>query len=124
MISIENQPINHQANDQDFTVEAYRQLISLALTSYQLADYRSIPWGERFVLWRHDCDYSLNRSLALAKIEAEVGLWSTFFVNPHCEFYNLLESGQLALVKEMVQLGHDIGLHFDGAFTTRHLRVN
>ncbi len=116
MISIENQPINHQANDQDFTVEAYRQLISLALTSYRLADYRSIPWGERFVLWRHDCDYSLNRSLALAKIEAEVGLRSTFFVNPHCEFYNLLESRQLALVKEMVQLGHDIGLHFDGAF--------
>lgn len=116
MISIENQPINHQANDQDFTVEAYRQLISLALTSYQLADYRSIPWGERFVLWRHDCDYSLNRSLALAKIEAEVGLQSTFFVNPHSEFYNLLENGQLALVKEMTQLGHDIGLHFDGAF--------
>lgn len=74
MISIENQPINHHANGQDFTVEAYRQLISLALTSYQLSDYRSIPWGERFVLWLHDCDYSLNRSLALAKIEAEVGL--------------------------------------------------
>jgi hypothetical protein len=116
MISIENQPINHQARDQDFTVEAYRQLISLALSSYRPTDYRSIPWGQRFVLWRHDCDYSLNRALALATIEAEMGIQSTFFVNPHSEFYNLLESGQIALIKKMVELGHAIGLHFDAAF--------
>lgn len=116
MISIENRPKNHKANDQDFSVVAYRQLISLVLASYQTANYRSIPWGQRFVLWRHDCDYSLNRALVLAKIEAEIGLRSTFFVNLHCEFYNLLESSQIVLVKELVQLGHDIGLHFDAAF--------
>lgn len=116
MIRIENQPINRQATDQDFTTDAYRHLIKLALSSYQSTDYRSIPWGQRFVLWRHDCDYSLNRSLDLAKLEAAEGLRSTFFVNPHCEFYNLLESSQLSLVKEMIGLGHDIGLHFDAAF--------
>ena len=113
MISIENQPVNHQASDQDFTVGAYRQLISLALASYHVADYRRIPWGDHFVLWRHDCDSSLNRSFALARTEAEMGLRSTFFVNPHSEFYNLLEYGQLALVKEISKFGHDIGLHFD-----------
>ena len=107
---------NFQISDQDFTVDAYRQLVSLVLTTYQVTDYRSIPWGQRFALWRHDCDVSLNRSLVLAKIEAEMGLKSTFFVNPHCEFYNLLERSQLALVKQIVQLGHDIGLHFDAAF--------
>lgn len=116
MISIENQPKNHKESDQDFSVDAYRQLISFALASYQPASYRSIPWGQRFVLWRHDCDFSLNRALALAKVEAEMGLRSTFFVNPHCEFYNLLESSQIALVKEFIQLGHDIGLHLDAAF--------
>jgi hypothetical protein len=116
MISIENQPQNYQANDQDFSADAYRQLISLVLASYQPADYRSIPWGQRFVLWRHDCDYSLNRALVLARIEAEMGLRSTFFLNSHCEFYNLLESSQIALVKELVLLGHDIGLHLDAAF--------
>ncbi|MFA6127014.1 MAG: hypothetical protein WC699_06895 [Bacteroidales bacterium] len=116
MIFIENQPINRQANHQDFTVDAYRQLINLALASYQPADYQAIPWGQRFILWRHDCDYSLNRSLDLARIEADEGIKSTFFVNPHCEFYNLLESGQLALIKEIARLGHDIGLHFDATF--------
>jgi hypothetical protein len=116
MISIDNQSLNCVATDQDFTVDSYRHLIRLAVGNYEQANYRSIPWGRRFVLWRHDCDYSLNRSLALAKVEAEEGLRSAFFVNPHCEFYNLLERDQLALIKEIAQFGHEIGLHFDASF--------
>lgn len=116
MISIDSQPLNRQASNQDFTVEVYRQLIGLALASYQPVDYRSIPWGQRYILWRHDCDFSLNRALALARIEAEEGVRSSFFLNPHCEFYNLLQSDQLALAREFLWLGHDIGLHFDAAY--------
>lgn len=116
MISIQNKPTNHHASDVDFTVECYQELIHLALASYPVADYRTVPWGHRFIIWRHDCDYSLNRSLALAMIEAEMGLKSTYFLNPHSEFYNFLEQGQLELVRRISDLGHDIGLHFDGAF--------
>jgi len=116
MISINNQPINSEAINSDFTVKSYRQLIDLALKSYQIANYRFIPWGQRFVLWRHDCDYSLNRSLALAYIEAESGLRSTYFVNPHCEFYNLLEQQQRDNIHQIAELGHDIALHFDAGF--------
>lgn len=102
--------------DQDFTMDSYLHLIRLALANYEQTNYRLIPWGQRFVIWRHDCDFSLNRSLALARVEAKEGLRSTYFINPHCEFYNFLEKNQLALVKEIAQLGHDIGLHFDAAF--------
>ena len=116
MISIDNHPTNRRPNNADFTVASYKKLITLALLSYEVADYSSINWKKRFVLWRHDCDYSLNRSLALAKIEADLGLKSTFFLNPHCEFYNLLEHSQQALIHEILGLGHDIGLHFDAAF--------
>lgn len=116
MISINNQPINSEAMNSDFTVESYRQLIDLALKSYLVASYRFVPWGERFVLWRHDCDYSLNRSLALAHIEAESGLRSTYFVNPHCEFYNLLEKQQRDYIHQIAELGHEIALHFDADF--------
>ena len=116
MILVDNQPLNVQATDQDFTIDSYRQLIRVALASYPKADYRSVPWGQRFLLWRHDCDFSVHRSLALARIEAEECLRSTFFLNPHSEFYNLFESSQLAFVKEVVRLGHDIGLHFDSTF--------
>lgn len=116
MISINNKPINSESINSDFTVKSYRQLIDLAQKSYQVANYRFVPWGQRFVLWRHDCDYSLNRSLALAHIEAESGLRSTYFVNPHCEFYNLLEQQQRDYIHQIAELGHDIALHFDADF--------
>lgn len=116
MNSVDNKNVNCLPSDADFTVIAYGQLIKLAVDAYSVADYRGIPWGERFVLWRHDCDFSLNRAFALAKIEADVGLRSTYFLNPHSEFYNLLEGSQLSLIHQIVGLGHDVGLHFDGAF--------
>jgi hypothetical protein len=111
--STELAPANYDA---DFTMAEYRKLLRLAASSYLFATYDAIPWGEKFVLWRHDCDYSLNRAIALGRIEHEEGVQATYFVNPHCEFYNLLEASQLAIVKELVRLGHKIGLHFDSMF--------
>ncbi|MEI6837230.1 MAG: hypothetical protein WCK56_05460 [Alcaligenaceae bacterium] len=121
MISLLNQPVNKDSNNSDFTVNSYQQLIVLVMKSYQVVDYRSIPWGQRFALWRHDCDYSLNRALALARIEAELGLKATYFINPHCQFYNLLERGQCTVINEIIKLGHDIGLHFDATFYNTQL---
>jgi len=116
MISIENKPLDLPINNEEFTLGSYRDLVKLALKSYTPVSYHSIPWGERFILWRHDCDFSLNRALILARIEAEEGLCSTFFILLHSEFYNVLERNQLKLVEEIVRLRHDIGLHFDANF--------
>lgn len=116
MISIENNPLNTATSNADFTLSHYRELCGLAVKNYPIADYRHIPWGDRFVLWRHDMDYSLNRGLALARIEHDLGLKGTYFLNPHCEFYNLAEASQYLIVREILSLGHDIGLHFDAGF--------
>lgn len=116
MISITNVPNRAVALDEDFTLDEYRALVRMARSSYLPSRYSDIPWGQRFILWRHDCDYSLNRALRLARIESEEGLNSTFFVNLHCDFYNVLEKGQFEIVNELIALGHDLGLHFDGAF--------
>lgn len=126
MISIDNDPLINQESNDDFVVENYRILVKSALKSYKPSGYKNIPWGERFILWRHDCDYSLNRAYALAKIECEEGLKATYFINPHCEFYNALEGTQAGLIKKILNLGHDIGVHFDGAFfnTTSEFQLN
>ena len=42
----------------------------------------------------------------LAEIEAEEGALATYFVNPHCTFYNLLEPEISALVRRIRDLGH------------------
>ena len=116
MISIDNIPVCGESRDSDFTVAAYRDLLRLAKKNYQFVFYGHVEWGQRFVLWRHDCDCSLNRALALAQIEAEEGVFSTYFLNPHCAFYNLFEKGQFQIVREILGMGHQIGLHFDAEF--------
>ncbi|MBA3593216.1 MAG: hypothetical protein H0W47_05395 [Polaromonas sp.] len=116
MISTKNHPLNSKPSDTDFTVNAYRELLKLAKLNFVFASYDEIPWASRFVLWRHDCDYSLNRAHALATVEAAEGVRATYFLNPHCEFYNLFERSQYRLVREILEMGHKIGLHFDAAF--------
>lgn len=116
VISIKNHPANRESRDDDFTVAAYAELLSLAKRNYTFASYDDIPWESRFVLWRHDCDYSLNRAHSLACAEAEQDIQATYFLNLHSEFYNLFERGQHRLVREIIDMGHQIGLHFDAAF--------
>ena len=101
---------------EDFTTDNYRALIRLARDNYNFVFYDNIPFDNKFVLWRHDCDYSLNRAAKLAKIENEEGVCSTYFINLHCEFYNPLEESQTRLIRLILNLGHQIGIHFDAAF--------
>lgn len=100
----------------DFTVSHYRELLRLARCNWPIVGYENIPWDSRFLIWRHDCDYSLNRAKVLAQIESEEGVSATYFVNPRCEFYNLLERSQIDILLELQDMGHQIGLHFDGMF--------
>jgi len=100
----------------DFTEAHYASLLNLAKSNYKFVGYNEIEASDQFVLWRHDCDFSLNRALKIAEIEHEHGVNSTFFLNPHCAFYNLLEKGQAELVENIQSLGHAIGLHFDSQF--------
>ena len=101
----------------DFTEAEYRSLLQLAKRNYRFIafpEWRSAEPGS--VLWRHDIDFSVHRALALARIEAEEGVRSTFFVNLHGAFYNALETEVAKRLDELVTLGHDLGLHFDPTF--------
>jgi hypothetical protein len=120
LISSDNQPSRVTTSDEDFTETHYRQLLRSARSAYPFATYDAIPWGSRFILWRHDLDYSINRASALARIEAEEGVIATYFVNPRCEYYNILEPKQAQLLKQILNLGHRLGLHFDAAFHNIH----
>lgn len=116
MISPDNLPLRDITSDADFTMQSYRTLILLAKRNYEFSFYGDIPRKRKFVLWRHDCDISLNRAYSLAKIESELGVFATYFVNPHCEFYNIFEKSQVNIVLDILNMGHQIGLHFDASF--------
>ncbi|WP_260293635.1 hypothetical protein [Sedimenticola hydrogenitrophicus] len=100
----------------DFTLDGYIAALDLAQARYRFIGYTDVDFGEPFVIWRHDCDHSLNRALRIAEIEHDRGVQSTYFINPHCHYYNLLEKEQAEIICRIIGLGHDIGLHFDALF--------
>lgn len=104
---------------EDFTEEAYGRLVRVAARNYRFI--RFAEWGDApagTVLWRHDVDLSVHRALALARIEADAGVRATYFLNLHSPYYNALESDVTERVREILALGHELGLHFDPSFDT------
>ena len=116
MIRSQNKSLNLNMNIEDFTTRHYESLLKLASSKYIFSSYKKIPWKKKFILWRHDVDYSLNRSLRLAEIENKLNLKATYFINLHSEFYNIFEKSQFEIIREIIKLGHDIGLHLDFDF--------
>jgi hypothetical protein len=105
-----------QPDISDFTAAHYSELLQLAKASYRFVGFDEVRQDRNVILWRHDCDVSLNRALRLAEIERDHSVTSTYFLNPHSEFYNLLEKEQTRIVRRIVSLGHRLGLHFDAAY--------
>ena len=103
----------------DFTESEYAALLSLAKRSYRFLPFAdALASAPRSLLWRHDVDFSVHRALALARIEAEEGARATYFLYLHSGFYNALELEVAERVREIVSLGHELGLHFDPTFYT------
>ncbi len=69
--------------------------------------------GENCFLLRHDVDLSLQLALDLAKIENEENVNATFFILTSCRTYNCLSNPSKILIRQIQDLGHEIGLHFD-----------
>jgi hypothetical protein len=101
----------------DFTTAAYEEMLKSALEYYTFVDFKNFSiFNGPSIINRHDLDFSIHRALALAKIENRLGIRSTYFINPHCEFYNPLERAISDLLLEINDLGHELGLHFDSHY--------
>ncbi len=103
----------------DFTLSHYRELLRLAVAGWDVKLHREVNPAEddaSFILWRHDVDFSMHAARNLARLEHEAGVRSTYYLLPHSEFYNLFEREVSDLVKEIISLGHDVGLHFDSHY--------
>ena len=100
-------------NFEDFTIEHYRALIKKIKERYKFSFYHNFDKNIKFVLWRHDIDFSPQRALRCAQIEKEEGVKATYFLHLHSEFYNFFEKGIFDIIKQIISLGHQIGVHFD-----------
>tara|TARA_Y100000591_G_C21694436_1_gene624881 strand:- start:16 stop:771 length:756 start_codon:yes stop_codon:yes gene_type:complete len=105
-----------KAHASSFNLNYYKEVLESLKNTHSFIFYNEIKDFNKFVLLRHDCDLSINRAYKIAKIENNLSLKSTYFINPHCSYYNIFEKDQFLLVSKIHELGHDIGLHFDSDF--------
>ena len=118
--------VNRPENpDDDFTLEHYAQILAAISTSHEVISFkdaqalgRGILDKERCLIMRHDVEFSLEAALRLAVADAAAGLRSTFFLLQTSD-YNCFEDEGAQMVRQILDLGHDIGLHYDAALFER-----
>lgn len=71
--------------------------------------------GRKFVLLRHDIDFSPARALRLAELEHARGYTSTYFVLLTSPHYNALNPENSNALSRIAKRGHEIGLHYDAS---------
>lgn len=67
----------------------------------------------KFVLMRHDVDIDILGSLKIAEMDAEKNVKSTFFFLIRTDLYNVFSDTGSNIIKKILNLGHEIGLHYD-----------
>lgn len=101
----------------DFSYEDYRTSLSsfrdagYAITGF--LDYLDKPQPRHLVL-RHDVDLSMDAAVRLARVDADFGCTSTFFLRVHALGYSVTSYDALQQIDELRSLGHEVELHLDG----------
>ncbi len=97
-----------------FTYQGYRDLIHLLQNhDYVFTNYHDHQKFKRSVILRHDIDNDITKALKMAETEAEEQVNSTYFVLLRTDAYNPASAKNIARLKRLQELGHEVGLHFD-----------
>lgn len=110
----------------EYTYSAYRHLMR-ALRNNGYTPIRFCDVSDRVeypVIIRHDVDMDLQDAVKLARLEKQEDIKATYFVLLSSEYYNLLAGKNLKSVREILNLGHEIGLHFDITAYDANLAIN
>lgn len=101
-----------------YNKRTYLKLIKNLRLSYNIIPFCEIPRASAenqisYLILRHDVDTSIPQALEMARIEKNIGLRSTYFILVSSNHYNVLEGENALMIKQISNLGHEIGLHYD-----------
>jgi predicted ATP-grasp superfamily ATP-dependent carboligase len=96
----------------DFTLEKYRELLQIIKeSSYETFNVRDYllrgKKPRKCVILRHDVDKKPKQALEMAEIEAEYNINSTFYFRMNDEVF------EPSIIKQIVDLGHEVGYHYE-----------
>lgn len=95
----------------DFTLKIYRKLLETFIAKgYSFVTYEEYCRGEakeKFVILRHDVDLRAGHSVAVAKVENDLGIKASYY------FRVVPQSNQPDKILAIASLGHEIGYHYE-----------
>lgn len=108
---------------QQFSFEQYKYLVVNALDhGYKVTSFEKYDCVlPKTLILRHDIDYTLNGVLEMAQIEKALDCTATYLFRVHADEYNLFSCTALALVQRLLDMGHEIGLHYEAMNVGRAL---
>jgi hypothetical protein len=102
-----------------FTYDEYAELLTRIkherenVCFGELADSSSLDGYSGLFILRHDVDLSIEAALEMARLEAEWGVRATYFLLLSCEHYNLFSEDYSEAPRQLIALGHEVGLHYN-----------
>ena len=109
----------------NFSFKHYEEILKAALKSnYEFIDFAEFIkrdknsrknnfLNQKICLLRHDIDYEFTKNYNIARIEHNLGLKSTFFIQCTSWEYNSRDRDVFKIAKELSNMGHQIGVHLD-----------
>lgn len=100
----------------NFSLQHYQDVLEFAKEKYiflTFSEYQTATNYSNVILLRHDVDYSIEKAFEMAKLENEMGIKSTYFILLNSDLYNPRSSKNINFLKQILQFGHEIGLHYD-----------
>jgi hypothetical protein len=102
---------------EDFSYEHYRRILRVVKHNFSHYVVAEAPQamraeGKRLIM-RHDVDVSLHRALDMARVERQAGVVATYMIIPNALLYSIEDDRSVAILQDIVSLGHEVGLHFD-----------
>lgn len=98
----------------DFSFDTYKTIINLLREyKYEFSNYKNYHQFNRPVILRHDIDFSIEDSYNFSLFEDALGVRSTYFVLLSTGFYNPMLKENRMMLKDMLNRGFSIGLHYD-----------
>jgi len=101
----------------DFTVKTYRSLLNSLLDAgysfLSFDEYLASLLPNKLVVLRHDVDLLPFNSLRTARLEHELGIKGVYY------FRAVPESWNESVIKEVAELGHEVGYHYESLTTCK-----
>ena len=99
-----------------FTFKEYGKITSKLTqnsTNLVFSDFHNEKVPNSYFILRHDIDFCLSAAYDLASFESKKGLRASYFLLLSSNNYNLLSEDSRDFPKKLIDLGHEVGLHYD-----------